>query len=216
MYLPQEDSYFLSEQLEKLLKKIKNKSIRILDLGSGSGIQAETCLNSGFHNIFCIDVDKEAVEHLKEKFKNKENSEKEEDEGRKKIESREKSSLTTKNNKHKTDKLKPIQVIQSNLFSKLNKDEKFNLIIFNPPYLPKNKYDKQKDTSGGKQGDETILKFLNQSKRYLDKKGKIILLLSSLTPKLKINNLIKKLKLKKRRIAEKKLFFERLELFLIE
>jgi methylase of polypeptide subunit release factors len=37
-------------------------------------------------------------------------------------------------------------------------------------------------TTGGKQGDELILKFLKQAQKHLTKKGIILLVLSSLTP----------------------------------
>jgi len=181
MYSPTEDSYFLSEQLKKVLGKLKDKSIGILDMGSGSGIQAETCLNLRFNNIICVDIDKEVIKYLKKKFKSQ----------------------------------KSIKIIQSNLFSNINKKQKFDLIIFNPPYLPENNYDKEKDTAGGKLGDETIIRFIQQAKPHLKEKGKILLLLSSLTPKPRIEETIKKLRLNKKKIADKNLFFERLEIWVI-
>ena len=80
------------------------------------------------------------------------------------------------------------KAINSNLFKKVK--GKFDIIVFNPPYLPQHKYDKQKDTSGGKLGDETILAFLHQAKKHLNQNGKIFLLFSSLTPKTRINKII--------------------------
>lgn len=47
-----------------------------------------------------------------------------------------------------------IRGIQTDLFS--NIVDEFDLIIFNPPYLPKDKYDDKEDTTGGDQGHETI------------------------------------------------------------
>lgn len=170
-----EDSYFLSSVLKNYLKS-KNKHIKILDMGTGAGIQAKTCKKQGFKNILCIDINEEVIKNMrKEGF----------------------------------------HIIQSDLFSNINKSEKFNLIIFNPPYLPVNKYDKEKDTSGGKKGDETVLNFLNKVKPHLTEDGKILLLLSSYTPKLRINKLIKKLNLKKKRLSETKLFFESLIIYII-
>lgn len=101
----------------------------------------------------------------------------------------------------------------SNLFSNIKKTENFNLIVFNPPYLPEHKYDKQKDTSGGKKGYELSLKFLKQAKKHLDKDGKILLLLSSFSNLLEFKQKIKKLNIKIKTIAKKKLFFEQLHLF---
>ncbi|MBI2629736.1 methyltransferase [Candidatus Pacearchaeota archaeon] len=106
-----------------------------------------------------------------------------------------------------------IKAIKSDLFSKIK--GKFNLIIFNPPYLPESKYDKEKDTTGGKLGDETILKFLSEAKNFLYLDGKIFLLLSSLTPKKRIIKEIKKQKMKIRKKIIRKLFFEQLEIWII-
>ena len=94
--------------------------------------------------------------------------------------------------------------IKSDLFEKIV--GKFDLIVFNPPYLPENKFDKKKDTSGGKEGNEVILKFLKQAKGHLKDKGKIYLLISSLTPKINFNEFGYKGKL----LGNEKLFFEEL------
>ncbi|MEK6820763.1 MAG: HemK2/MTQ2 family protein methyltransferase [Nanoarchaeota archaeon] len=170
MYNPKEDSFFLSEHLAKYLKN-KSKNIKILDMGTGSGIQAETCLKSGFKNILCADIDETAVRNAGKKFKS----------------------------------------VKSDLFSNIN--GKFDLIIFNPPYLPENKYDREKDTAGGKKGDETILHFLEQAENHLAENGSIIILLSSLTPRKRINKLLRKYK--KTKLAEKNIFFEKLEVWSI-
>lgn len=98
--------------------------------------------------------------------------------------------------------------VKSDLFKKIKKT--YDVIIFNPPYLPEDKYDKESDTTGGKKGDEVIIKFLKDAKRHLKKEGKIFLLISSLTPKIDF----KKLKYKTRKIANKRLFYE--ELFVWE
>jgi len=111
-------------------------------------------------------------------------------------------------------KNKDIKVKLSNLFS--NVKGKFDLIAFNPPYLPADKYDKEKDTTGGKKGDETILKFLKQVKKHLEKKGKILLLVSSLTPRNRINALISKLGFKCKIATRHKLFMETLEVLCLE
>ncbi|MBU0957972.1 MAG: methyltransferase [Nanoarchaeota archaeon] len=174
MYNPAEDSFLLSEQIKLYLSKFSKpqlSSIHVLDMGSGSGIQAKTCIKSGISkkNILCSDIDSEVIKHLKSK------------------------KLIT---------------IKSNLFKNIK--QKFDLIIFNPPYLPESEHDKQKDTTGGKQGDETIIKFLKQAKSHLEKKGKILLLTSSFTPMKKINQLIKKLNYKKIKLTEKNIFFEKL------
>lgn len=108
-----------------------------------------------------------------------------------------------------------INAIQSNLFSKIN--EKFDLIVFNPPYLPEDKSepkDSKLMTTGGKKGHELIERFLKQSKDYLNKNGKILLLYSSLSGD--IPKIIKKHGFKSTQLSEKSLFFERLYIVLLE
>lgn len=98
--------------------------------------------------------------------------------------------------------------MKSNLFSNIK--EKYDLIIFNTPYLPKNKLEDKESrlsTTGGKKGSEIINKFLSQAKNYLKNNGKIFLLISSLTQE------INWLDYQKELLGEKKLFFEKLEVF---
>lgn len=99
--------------------------------------------------------------------------------------------------------------IYSDLFE--NIQGKFDLIVFNPPYLPEHEYDKQKDTSGGKDGDETVVKFLQQAKSYLNSEGKIFLLLSSYTPMENINRELENYK--KKFLGNERLFYEDLSIW---
>ena len=88
---------------------------------------------------------------------------------------------------------------------------KYDLIIFNPPYLQEDKREtksSQVATTGGKLGSEIINKFLEQAKKHLTKKGKIFLLTSTLTKN------INWLDYKKKLLAKKKIFFE--EIFVWE
>ena len=108
-----------------------------------------------------------------------------------------------------------IRAIHSNLFEKIKGT--FDLIVFNPPYLPEDKRedkDSALSTTGGKKGDEVIIYFLKQAALHLNNNGTILLLTSSLTPETRINNLMKRLKLKSKVIAIQKLFFE--QLFVLE
>lgn len=104
-----------------------------------------------------------------------------------------------------------ITIIKSNLFNNIK--SKFDLIVFNPPYLPEDEYEDSESklaTTGGKHGDEIILKFLKQSKSHLNKNGAILILLSSLTPLDKIIPLLSKLNLNYKTISQEKLFMESL------
>jgi release factor glutamine methyltransferase len=109
-----------------------------------------------------------------------------------------------------------ISALRSNLFSKVK--GKFDLIIFNPPYLPldnREPIESRRATTGGKKGDEIILRFLKSVNKHLCKEGKILLLLSSLTPQDRIDKLISKTKMKKIVISSEKLSFEKLEVWLL-
>jgi len=104
-----------------------------------------------------------------------------------------------------------ITIIKSNLFNNIKSN--FDLIIFNPPYLPEDEYEDSESklvTTGGKHGDEIILKFLNQAPSHLNKNGIILLLLSSLTPKDEIIKLLSQLNLKHKTISQEKMFMESL------
>lgn len=79
-----------------------------------------------------------------------------------------------------------IEFRQGSLFEPIRKEEQFDLIIFNPPYLPADKWDKDISTTGGKHGWETIEKFLRQARGHLKEKGKILLVFSSLTTREKV------------------------------
>ena len=168
MYEPREDSCLLSSVLSAYLKD-KERSIKILDMGSGSGIQAETCRKNGFKNIFAADIDEQAILFLKKK---------------------------------------KFKAVHSNLFSKIK--GKFDLIVFNPPYLPEDKYDLEKDTTGGKKGYETIIKFLKQAKKHLNDNGTILLLFSSFSNPKIIKEEAKKLGYEIKLLAKKRMFFEEL------
>ncbi|OGJ13254.1 hypothetical protein A3K82_01695 [Candidatus Pacearchaeota archaeon RBG_19FT_COMBO_34_9] len=98
--------------------------------------------------------------------------------------------------------------IHSDLFEKISK-QRFDLIIFNPPYLPEDARepkDSRTATTGGKKGNEIILRFLEQAKDYLGKKGRIFLITSSLAENVNFASL----GYNAREIGCEKLFFERL------
>lgn len=175
IYEPAEDSYLLSEVLEKEIPTLLagNSNLKILEIGSGSGIQLKALLHLGvkIENIFGCDINSDAILHCQNLGFN---------------------------------------VINSDLFSEIK--DKFDLIIFNPPYLPKNKdenedKDSQLATTSGIKGSKLINKFLKKADSFLNPNGKIFLLISNLTRGIRWRNYQKKL------IATKKLFFESLEVW---
>lgn len=100
--------------------------------------------------------------------------------------------------------------IHSDLFENIN--GKFDIIIFNPPYLPLDKNepeDSRTATTGGKKGNEIILRFLENAKNYLEENGKIFLITSSLAEQIDFE----KLGYNAKEVGCENLFFERLCIF---
>ncbi len=182
IYQPAEDSYLLQKHV------LKHASGRVLDLGTGSGIQALAAAeNKNVREVVAVDVNKKAVLELSKLVKIK--------------------------------KLKKIRVKVSDLFS--NVENKFDTIIFNPPYLPEDKIagEKIEDPAlyGGKKGWELSEKFFHEINEHLSSQGKILFLFSSLTNKEKVEQIIEYNLLEFEELERKKLpFFEELYVYLIK
>lgn len=169
IYEPEEDSYLL----EKQVKKYAKKGIKVLDIGTGSCIQALAAYSQNA-DVLAADINPEAV---------------------------------------KLARLKGLKAIKSDLFSNIK--DKFDLIIFNPPYLPEEKYEDSATrlfTTGGKQGHELIERFLKEAKNHLNESGIILLVFSTLTGN--VEKLLNKYNYKFKKLDSKKVFFE--EIFVYE
>jgi len=99
-----------------------------------------------------------------------------------------------------------------NLFEPIKKNEKFDMIIFNAPYLPTSASEKKswigKAWAGGQSGRDIIEPFLSEVPKYLKKKGRILLVQSSLS---NIDKTVRRFKeggLDAKIVAEKKFPFE--------
>ena len=183
IYPPAEDSYLMSrilkEQIPHLIKQ--NPDARFLEIGAGSGIHLQTALSLGIknENIFSSDIDKRAVSHCN---------------------------------------MLGFRCIHSDLFEAFKGGGsvggtlvplKYDIIIFNPPYLPSDSREPKSSkiaTTAGKKGNEIILRFLQQAKSHLNKNGKIFLITSSLSEDVDF----KKMGYEAKEIGCEKLFFERL------
>ena len=110
-----------------------------------------------------------------------------------------------------------IDVRQGDLFNALKPREKFDLILFNPPYLPEGIVLRNdwlsKAWAGGLKGTEVIESFLSGVKYRLKKGGRLLFIHSSLSCNDALSNL-KQLELSGIVKATKKLDFE--TLYLIE
>ncbi|MCF7866640.1 methyltransferase [Candidatus Woesearchaeota archaeon] len=102
---------------------------------------------------------------------------------------------------------KKIKLIQSNLFEKIPK-QKFDLITFNPPYLPKGDYPEDEELTSGKTGLNTTIEFLKQAKEYLTKNGTILFIASSLAKLDLLEKTMKELKYEFKQIKKKHISFE--------
>lgn len=173
-YEPGEDSFLL----QKFVKKYAKAGERVLDMGTGSGIQALTALKNGC-NVLATDIDLECVEHVKGLIAEK--------------------------------GLKGIRVVQSDLFE--NVHGKFDLIVFNPPYLPEDKKVKDTALDGGRKGYELLVRFLRDAKEYLNKNGKILLVCSSLNRG--IEQIFERLGYKYKLLGSEKFFFEEIFVYVL-
>jgi len=115
------------------------------------------------------------------------------------------NEMAVKNTMHNA-KLNGIELEarKSNLFSNIK--EKFDIIAFNPPYLPTKGENIAWD--GGKGGIDIMNKFLEDAWKYLSKDGKIYFIASSLS---NIGELIEKHnRYEFKKVKEKAFFFEKL------
>lgn len=117
--------------------------------------------------------------------------------------------------------LEKMKVIYSNLFDSIEENEKFDLIVFNPPYVPTEDLEKEDDSingydlavNGGKDGREIIDSFLEKLPNHLEREGVCYLLVSSLNNPVEIIENLKLKKLNAEIVSSQKLFFE--ELFVL-
>lgn len=111
-------------------------------------------------------------------------------------------------------KKRGVNAIVSDLFE--NVKGKFDLIIFNPPYLPEDEMEDdeiKRITTGGEEGYELVERFLKDAKKFISKEGKILIVVSSLTGD--VESLFKKYKFKFKLLEEEKHFFEKLRVYLL-
>ncbi len=102
-----------------------------------------------------------------------------------------------------------IKTILSDLFQ--NVEGKFDTIVFNPPYLPGDPKDVEELqwAGGGKHGDETVIRFLEEAKNYLNEDGRIYIILSSFNRIEKIREMLYRFTL----LATKKFSFHEIYLY---
>jgi len=178
VYEPAEDSFLLADCLNG---EIRSQDV-ILDLGTGIGIQAiiAATLKDDIQ-IIATDINPIAVQNAKKNAQINKVSDR-------------------------------IEFINGDLFQPLLAKKNFSLILFNPPYLPLPLPDqKTKDwiSRAWAQGldIDIIHKFLLESYIYLKKKGRILMMLSTLS-----NFILKKWETTYsiEKLAERSFFFEKI------
>ncbi len=81
-------------------------------------------------------------------------------------------------------KLENVKLLESDLFDKINKEEKFHIIVSNPPYIPTGDIDKLQEEvknyeprialDGGKEGIAFYRRIIPESREYLEEEGLLI------------------------------------------
>lgn len=88
---------------------------------------------------------------------------------------------------------------------------RFDMIVSNPPYLPAKDSEKiDFKVHGGPDGVETTLRFIKSSIPALADNGKMLIIVSSLSDNMRLDESITQMNLKRKIIGQKKLFFETL------
>jgi release factor glutamine methyltransferase len=100
-----------------------------------------------------------------------------------------------------------------NLFEAVESDEKFDLIIFNAPYLPVKEGEGRSWIEKAWAGGRTVIDlFIDKASKYLAKKGRILLVQSSLSDVEKTLKRFSQHKLHATVVDEEKLAFEKIVL----
>ena len=166
--------YEPSEDTFLLLDSIDIKEDeRFFEIGTGTGIISLYLAKKGFDGI-CCDINPVAVELAKKNY------------------------LT-----NQSKLLGSLDIRPGDMFSVLNLDEKFDVILFNPPYLPTKSEEYvggsgwfDKAVSGGEDGLSVTSKFLDDVGSFLKESGRAYFVFSSLSDEEKLKDILDKNNLK--------------------
>lgn len=128
----------------------------------------------------------------------------------------------TKNNiqKNKHLLIGSIEVRKGDFFTVIKKEELFDIILFNPPYLStseKEKVDRWFDmaTDGGKDGLAVTKRFLKDVQKYLSSKGRAYFVFSSLSDRSKLEEYVKKETLRYEVVLSSRFHDESLDIYCV-
>ena len=184
VYSPSDDTGMLAQ--DALETVLPNSSVLEIGTGSGAVILSLAATKNKFTKLIAVDIEPAAVEAAKKNAA--------------------------------ANKISSVKFVISNLFDSLPTNSKFDFILFNPPYLPTADLDKVKGSlnsalSGGPDGLKTVRKFLADAGQHLSSGGKILMIVSSLQPKDKLEELLQKHHFTYRSLSSKSFFFEKLEVW---
>ncbi|MFX0019088.1 MAG: HemK2/MTQ2 family protein methyltransferase [Promethearchaeota archaeon] len=202
VYSPSDDSYLIIDYLKENITNSHfdglefNKIKNILDMGTGSGIIP----------IFFLLIKKKYSKFNPKIYAS---------------DILEKAIVCSKLNEKINNFENQIIFFQSDLFNSFPKNLKhaFNIIVFNPPYLPSietEEFNNKKPINfcwdGGVKGFEVLKRFINQVIEFIDtndKNGLYIYFISSSRADIKeLDNLIRDKGFKRRVVKRKHIFFE--------
>ena len=162
----------------------------VLEIGTGCGLIALACAAEGA-SVLCTDINPYAITLVQKNIKE---------------------------NQHLL--IGSVQIIQSDMFSAVKQDQRFDRIIFNPPYLPEcsqsplpNSYWLDAATLGGKDGLTQTKRFIQGIKSHLLDTGFAITLISSQSSSVSLQNLLRNTDLSHKKIKTYRFHDERLFIY---
>lgn len=167
-----------------------NECDRVLEIGTGCGIIALECARRGA-KIICTDINPHAVE------------------------------LTQINYSKNLSLLKGnVEVRCGNLFSVVKPGERFDVVIFNPPYLPTHAKDRiggsgwfDVATDGGATGLVVTKRFIEGLHKHLAKNGCAYFVFSSLSDRKKLDTYLSNARLKSEIILSRQFNDEKIDIY---
>jgi len=133
-----------------------NPAESVLEIGSGTGIISLWCAQHQA-NVIASDINPFAIELLKKNIR-----------------------------KNTSDLRGILKARMGDMYDSIDPRERFDVIIFNPPYLPEGSIEESKKlgwidtaTNGGREGIQPSLRFLNKLPYHLKKRGRAYLIVSS-------------------------------------
>jgi release factor glutamine methyltransferase len=202
IYEPREDSFLLQRQVKKFAKGI------VLDMGTGSGIQAKTASFKA-KQVVALDLDKDTIKHCKKTYVSEKNIHFFNSDLFEIFHDHfffyEDGKLEVYEKRRVEDSEKRKEFVEKQI--------KFDLIIFNPPYLPQTGRKLDIISEGGEKGYEILEKFFDKVPIFLKEDGTVLIVFSSLTNRKKVNEIIEKNGFTFEQLDKKSLFFEELYVY---